>query len=75
MTLQMHSDAAYLVAPKARSCVIGYHFLGNLDQKLFNRPIRVLAYVIKNLMSSAAKSIVTGIFMFMNVQEDVLILQ
>ena len=47
MTLQMHSDAAYLVAPKARSCV----------------------------MSSAAKSIVIGIFMFMNVQEDVLILQ
>ena len=71
MTLQMHSDAAYLVAPKVWSRVIGFHVLGNLDQKLFNVPILVLAHVIKNIMSPAAEFIVIGIFM--NVQEDVLI--
>ena len=55
MQLMVDSDAAYLVAPKARSRVAGYHYLGNKDGKLFNGPIYVLAKIIKAVMSSAAE--------------------
>ena len=50
MQLMIDSDAAYLVAPKARSRVAGYHYLGNKDGKLFNGPIYVLAKIIKLVM-------------------------
>ena len=50
------SDATYLVAPKARSRAAGYHYLENKDGKLFNRPIYVLAKIIKAVMSSAAEA-------------------
>ena len=54
--LQTISDAAYLVCPKARSPIGGYHFLGNKDRELFNGPLLVLAKIIKNVMGSAAES-------------------
>ena len=38
MILSIDSNAAYLVAPKARSRAGGYHYLGNKDGKLFNDP-------------------------------------
>jgi hypothetical protein len=47
MVLTVHSDAAYLVAARARSRAAGYHFFGNNDGTLFNRPIFVLAKIIK----------------------------
>ena len=47
MQLKVDCDAAYLVAPKARSRAAGYHYLGNHDGNLFNGPIYVLAKVIK----------------------------
>ena len=56
MKLAIHSDAAYLVAPKARSQAAGYHFLGNKDGNLHNGPIYVLAKIIKAVMSSAAEA-------------------
>ena len=36
MILSCDSDAAYLVAPKLRSLVGGYHYLGNKDGSQFN---------------------------------------
>lgn len=53
MILHSYSDAAYLVAPQARSCAGGYHFLTTADGTLFNAPIFVLAKVIKRVMSEA----------------------
>ena len=47
MILQTHSDAAYLVAPKSRSRMARYHFLGDRNRVTFNGPILVLAKIIK----------------------------
>jgi len=47
----------------------GYHYLGNKDRKLFNRPLLVLAKIIKKVMSFAAESKVGGLYM--NAREDV----
>jgi hypothetical protein len=69
MILQIDSDAAYLVCPKARSRAGGYHYIGNEDKKLFNGPVLVLAKVIKNVMSSAAEAEVAALFM--NAQEAI----
>ena len=69
MILQTISDAAYLVCPKARSRMGGYHFLGNKDRKLFNGPLLVLAKIIKNVMTSAAESEVGALYM--NARADV----
>ena len=63
MLLQLYTDAAYLVAPKARSRAAGYHFLGNKDGNLHNGPIYVLAKIIKAVMSSAAEAESGGAFM------------
>ena len=49
MILQSDSDAAYLVAPKARSRASGYHYLGSKDGQLFNGPVHVMAKIIKML--------------------------
>ena len=62
MQLVVDSDAAYLNAPKSRSRAGGYHFLGNIDGKLFNGPIFILAKIIKAVMSSAAEAEVGSLF-------------
>jgi hypothetical protein len=69
MILRSYSDAAYLVAPNARSRAGGYHFLSNTSGTGFNAPIFVLAKVIKRVMSSAAEAETTALFM--NAQEAV----
>ena len=63
MILQVDTDAAYLVAPKARSRAAGYHFLGNKEHTLFNGPIHILAKIIKNVMGSAMESEIAAMFM------------
>ena len=63
MLLQIWTDAAYLVAAKARSRAAGYHFLGNKDGNLHNGPIYVLSKLIKAVMSSAAEAESGGSFM------------
>ena len=40
-----------------------YHYLGNKNDNLFNESIYILAKIIKNVMSSAVKSEVAGLFM------------
>ena len=72
MQLHINSDAAYLVAPKARSRAGGYHYLGNKDGKLFNGPIFILAKVIKAVMSSAAESEVGGLYL--NAREAIILI-
>ena len=51
MTLQIHSDASYLSAPKARSRAACFFFLSNnpaqLDQAKINGAIHVLCKIIK----------------------------
>ena len=43
MILNIHSDAAYLVAPEAQSRAGGFHFLGTKNRAQFNGPLLVLA--------------------------------
>ena len=63
MILQVHSDAAYLVAANSRSRMAGYHFLGDKQRKMFNGPILVLAKIICNVMASASEAKIGGLFM------------
>ena len=63
MILNVHSDAAYLVAPEARSRAGGFHFLGTKNRSQFNGPLLVLARTIKNVMTSAAESEISALFM------------
>ena len=69
MVLRVDSDAAYLVAPEARSRAGGYQYLSNESGTLFNGPVLVLAKVIKNVMSSATEAELGALFM--NAQEAV----
>ena len=63
MILQRNSDAAYLVAPEARSRAAGYHFLGSLDHQQFNGTIHFLAQIIKNVMASAMEAEIASIYL------------
>jgi hypothetical protein len=63
MILSVDSDAAYQVASKSRSRASGYHYLGNLDGKLFNGAIFILAKIIKSVMQSAAEAECGGLYM------------
>lgn len=67
MQYQIDSDAEYLVNKNARSRAGGYHFLGNLDGKLFNGPIYIyiyiLAKIIRAVMASAAEAECGSLFM------------
>ena len=63
MILTVDSDAAYQVAAKSRSRASGYHYLGNLDGKLFNGAIFILAKIIKSVMQSAAEAECGGLYM------------
>jgi hypothetical protein len=63
MILTIDSDAAYQVAPKSRSRASGYHYLGNLDGKLFNGAVFILAKIIKSVMQSAAEAECGGLYM------------
>jgi hypothetical protein len=63
MILTIDSDAAYQVAAKSRSRASGYHYLGNLDGKLFNGAIFILAKIIKAVMQSAAEAEYGGLYM------------
>lgn len=69
MILRADSDAAYLVAPEARSRAGGYQYLSNKEGTVFNGPVAVIAKVIKNVMASAAEAELGALFM--NVQEAV----
>jgi hypothetical protein len=63
MKLSIDSDAAYLVAPKARSGVAGYyHLTNNPLPPLLNGAIHVECKTLRHVLSSAAEAETGGIF-------------
>jgi len=71
MILNVHSDASYLSAPKARSRAGGYFFLGSLpcdgDQIKLNGAIHVTCTILKLVAASAAEAELGALFL--NAQE------
>ncbi len=71
MILNVHSDASYLSAPKARSPAGGYFFLGSLprngDPKKLNGAIHVMCTILKLVAASAAEAKLGALFL--NAQE------
>ena len=63
MILMIHSDAAYLVEPEAKSRAGGFFYLGNRDGQLINGSILILAKVIKNVVSSASEAEIAALFL------------
>ena len=66
MILNIDSDAAYLVAPKARSRVAGYYHLTNnpttTQTSHLNGAIHIECKTLRHVVSSAAEAEVGGIF-------------
>ena len=66
MVLNVHSDASYLTAPKARSRIGGHFFLGKTPidgQQIFlNRPILSLCTILQSVASSAAEAELGALF-------------
>ena len=64
MILHNHSDAAYKVATgaRSRSRASGYMYLGNdmNNTQIINRPISIIAKIIKGVMSSAVEAEIGG---------------
>ena len=66
MVLHVDSDAAYLVAPKARSRIAGYFYLAehpNVSKRpKLNGAIQVECKTLRHVVSSSAEAEVAGIF-------------
>ena len=68
MILHLDSDAAYLVAPKARSRVAGYFYCGQHYNKnitpntALNGPIHIECKTLKHVVASAAEAETAGLF-------------
>ena len=63
MRLAGDSDAAYLVAPEARSRAGGYHYCTGKAGEQFSGPIRAMAKVTKNVMASAMEAEIAAMLM------------
>ena len=67
MKLYVDSDAAYLVAPMAKSRIAGYFYCSDTTKtKLFtpplNRPLHVKCKVLRHVVTSAAEAETAGLF-------------
>ena len=62
MILHVESDAAYLVAPNAKSRVAGYYYLSNAVGTLQNPPIQVLCKLLRHDVALAAEAETAGTF-------------
>jgi hypothetical protein len=71
MILNVHSDASYRSAPKARSCAGGYFFLGSIPQDsepiIINGAIHITCTILKIVAASAAEAKLGALFL--NAQE------
>ncbi len=71
MILNVHSDASYLSAPKARSQAGGYFFLGSLshdgDPIRLNSAIHITCTILKLVAALAAETELGALFL--NAQE------
>ena len=67
MILNVHSDASYLSAPKARSRAGGYFFLGSIPrdkQPIFlNGAIQIICTILKLVAASAAEAELGALFL------------
>eukprot|EP00804_Cyclotella_cryptica_P023697 CCRYP_019320-RA/>CCRYP_019320-RA protein AED:0.37 eAED:0.35 QI:0/0/0/1/1/1/6/0/1607 len=67
MILNIHSDASYLSAPRTRSQVAGYYFLGSIptdDAPIkLNGAILVFCGILKFVVASAAEAELGGLFL------------
>ena len=65
MVLHSCSDVAYLVAPKARSCIAPYNYLSNHPSKTrkptLNWPILIECKILRNVVSSAVEAETKGL--------------
>ena len=62
MILHVESDAAYLIAPGAKSRIAGYYYLSNKDGTFDNPPFFVLCQLLRHVVASAAESETAGTF-------------
>ena len=66
MVLHSYSDAAYLVAPKSRSCIVSCNYLSNHPSKTrkptMNWPILIECKILRQVVSSAAEAKTTGLY-------------
>ena len=62
MILDVHSDAAYLVAPKARSRIAGFFKLGTNETVQTTCPILVECKTLRHVVASSAEAEVAGVF-------------
>jgi hypothetical protein len=71
MILNVHSDASYLSAPKARSRAGGYFFLGSIPRDtepiIINGAIHITCTILKLVAASAAEAELGALFL--NAQE------
>jgi hypothetical protein len=66
MILHVDSDAAYLVAPKARSRIAGYYYLTDIacptTSAKLNGAVQVECKTLRHVVTSAAEAEVAGVF-------------
>ena len=65
MILHVESDAAYLIAPNAKSRIAGYYYMGNLPAKkenTINGAILVECRYLRHVVASAAEAEMSGLF-------------
>ena len=64
MVLKVHTNMLYLSEYGARSRIAGYFFMGNKDNNdnNINDPIAIECSILKNIVRSAAKSKLGGVF-------------
>ena len=65
MQLHIDSDAAYLVAPKAKSRIAGYYFLSDKATTIspqINGPIHIECKLLNHVVTSAAEAETAGLF-------------
>ena len=62
MKIYIDSDAAYLVAPKAKSRILGFYYLSNNTTQKLNGPVLVECKLLKHVVTSSAEAEITGIF-------------
>ena len=67
MILHVDSDAAYLVAPGAKSRIAGHYYLSNAAGTLKNPPFHVICKILRHVVASAAEAETAGTFF--NAQE------
>ena len=74
MVLHIESDAAYLVAPKARSRIGGFYYCGSAHNKPLqiidniNGPVYVECKILRSVVSSAAEAETAAIFLIVKMQ-------